>query len=138
MENLADSGPERNRLVTVSKPRSRSERPPDCHRCRGRSWWNGWRITFPLVATAVVAVVERWELPLARAKCSACQRAFTCYPEGVYPHRQYQLDPVAEVVAKVVLGDEAVAPVALQRLLRRRAGRQHRRADGAASTRRRR
>lgn len=109
MENLAEAGPQRNRLLTVSKPRSRAERPPDCRRCRRRCWWNGWRIVFPLVATAVATVVERWKLPLARAKCSVCLRAFTCYPEGFYPHRQYQLDPVAEVVAKGVLGEEPVA-----------------------------
>lgn len=112
MENLAEAEPQRNRLVTVLKPRSRAERPPDCRRCQGRSWWNGWRVIFPLVATAIAAVVERWELPLARAKCSACQRSFTCYPEGIYPYRQYQLDPVAEVVAKGVLGGQPVAPLA--------------------------
>jgi hypothetical protein len=57
--------------------------------------------------------VERRELPLARAKCSVCRRGFTCYPPGVYPRRQYQLDVVAEVVAAVAVGDETVAQAAV-------------------------
>jgi len=45
---------------------------------------------FPTVATLVAGIVERWELPLARAKCSSCKRAFTCYPPGIYPQRRYR------------------------------------------------
>ena len=45
-------------------------------------------------------------------KCSCCRRAFTCYPPGGYPQRQYQLDVVADVVAGVALGSEPTAQVA--------------------------
>jgi hypothetical protein len=55
---------------------------------------------------------ERW---LPRAKCTICHHSFTCYPPGHYPHRQYQLDVVGEVVAAIAIGGEvatkAVAPV---------------------------
>ena len=66
----------------------------------------------PVVATAVASVVERWLLVLPLGKCSCCRRAFTCYPPGFYPRRQYQLDVVADVVAAVALGGEPVADVA--------------------------
>jgi hypothetical protein len=56
--------------------------------------------------------VERWELPLARVKCSSCRHAFTCYPLGFYPRRQYQLDVVAEAVAAVAIGGESVESAA--------------------------
>jgi hypothetical protein len=62
-------------------------------------------VTFPVVALAVASVVERWQLALPLGKCSCCHRAFTCYPPGFYPRRQYQLDVVAEVVAGVALGE---------------------------------
>lgn len=52
--------------------------------------------------------VERWELPLARVRCSSCRHAFTCYPLGFYPRRQYQLDVVADAVAVVAIGGESV------------------------------
>lgn len=59
-------------------------------------------------AAGVAARVEQW---LARAKCSACRTSFTCYPEVLYPRRQYQLDVVAQVVAAVSLGEHS-APAA--------------------------
>ena len=64
----------------------------------------------PVIAdpSGAAARVERW---LARTKCSACLKSFTCLPEALYPRRQYQLDVVAQVVAAVSLGDES-APVA--------------------------
>ncbi|HTP51414.1 MAG TPA: hypothetical protein VMK42_12000 [Anaeromyxobacteraceae bacterium] len=65
-----------------------------------------------MVAGAIVGLVERWELPLARAKCSRCRHAFTCYPPGIYPRRQYQLDVVAEAAAAVSLGGESAAEAA--------------------------
>jgi hypothetical protein len=99
-------------LPLVVQQRHRSERPPPCSHCRAGAWWNGWRVVFPLVATAVARGVERWELPLPRAKCSSCRRGFTCYSPGFYPGRQYQLDVVADVVAAVAVGDESVAQAA--------------------------
>jgi hypothetical protein len=51
---------------------------------------------------------------LARAKCSLCRRCFTCYPDDLYPRRQFQLDVVAATVAEVSLGSVS-APVAAQR-----------------------
>jgi len=94
------------------KPRQRTERPPPCRRCQGRSWWNGWRVIFPVMAGALAGVAERWELPLPRAKCSQCKHGFTCYAPGVYPSRQYQLDVVAEAAAAVVLGERSAAQAA--------------------------
>lgn len=91
-------------LVTIAKPRERAERPPPCLLCHALSWWNGWRVVFPTVATLMSGVVERWELPLAKAKCSACKHGFTCYPQGIYPSRRYELDVVADVAADVALG----------------------------------
>jgi hypothetical protein len=66
---------------------------------------------FPVVASEA-RCVERWELPLARVRCSACLHAFTCYPLGFYPRRQYQLDVVAEAVAAVAIGGESVESTA--------------------------
>jgi hypothetical protein len=65
-----------------------------------------------VVATAAADVVERWQLALPLGKCSSCHRAFTCYPAGFYPRRQYQLDVVADVVAGVALGSAPVAHIA--------------------------
>ncbi len=56
------------------------------------------------MATVVAGVVERWELPLSKAKCSSCRHGFTCYPPGIYPRRRYQLDVVADVAAAVAIG----------------------------------
>src|SRR3990170_427998 len=93
--------------------RQRAERPPPCRRCRAASWWNGWRVVLLVAAGWVAGGVERQEQALARAKCSACRRGFTCYPPGVYPRRQYQLDVVAGAVAAVTLGDQAAATAAV-------------------------
>ena len=66
---------------------------------------------FPVMASDVLSV-ERWELLLARVKCSSCRRAFTCYPPGIYPRRQYQLDVVADAVAVVAIGGESAESAA--------------------------
>jgi len=55
------------------------------------------------------AGVERQARTLPRAKCSSCGRGFTCYPPGIYPRRQYQLDVVAAAVAAVEVGGESIA-----------------------------
>jgi hypothetical protein len=116
MSELLLGGTDRKRLSAslplLIQPRRREARPPPCGWCGAVSWWNGWRDTFPVVATAAVAVVERWQLPVPLGKCSCCHRAFTCYPPGFYPRRQYQLDVVADVVAGVALGGEPVVDVA--------------------------
>ena len=45
---------------------------------------------------------------LHRAQCKAgCPSFVETRPEGLYPHRQYQPDVVARVVAAVALGDES-------------------------------
>jgi hypothetical protein len=67
---------------------------------------------FPTVATLVAGIVERWELPLAKAKCSSCKHRFTCYPPGIYPQRRYQVDVVADVVAEVAIGGTSAARAA--------------------------
>jgi hypothetical protein len=61
--------------------------------------------------TAVGGGVEQAERSLARAKCTACRRSFTCYPGELYPRRQFQLDVLATAVAEVSLGG-ASAPAA--------------------------
>lgn len=68
----------------------------------------------PVIATEDGAAqrVEQW---LARARCSACRTSFTCYPDELYPRRQYQLDVVAQVVAEVSLGDQG-APAAAREI----------------------
>jgi hypothetical protein len=104
MADVPPAGSDRKPVIKITKDRQRAERPPPCRQCHARCWWNGWRVVFPTVATLVAGVVERWELSLARAKCSSCKGAFTCYPPGIYPCRRYQLDVVADVVADVALG----------------------------------
>jgi hypothetical protein len=88
----------------------RPSRPPSSPCCAGPAWWNGRRLTHPVVA-ATGGGVERDERSLRRAKCSACRRSFTCYPSELYPRRQFQLDVVAVAVAEVSIGG-ASAPVA--------------------------
>lgn len=109
---MADVPPTGSDSKPLAKDRRRAERSPACRRCGARSWWNGWRVVFPTVATFVAGIVEHWELPLARAKCSSCKRGFTCYPAGIYPGRRYQLDVVADVAADVALGGKSAARAA--------------------------
>jgi len=101
-------------LPLIVEPRRRDARPPPCRSCDGAAWWNGWRVTHPVVAASTDAV-ERHELVLPRAKCSCCRLGFTCYPPGVYPRRQYQLDVIADAVAAVAIGGELVAVAAATR-----------------------
>lgn len=84
--------------------RAHKGRPPDCKRCAASTWWNGWRLVFPVVEETEGALrrVECW---LEKAKCSACHRGCCIYPPGHYPRRQYQLDPVAKVVAADAMGE---------------------------------
>jgi len=65
-----------------------------------------------VVVGVVAGSVERVARWLSRSKCSSCARSVTCYPKEHYPHRQYQLDVVAEVVAAVAIGCESVTKVA--------------------------
>jgi len=77
-------------------------RPRTCPRCGGATWWDGWRRTFPVLDGG------RVEMLLHRAQCKAgCPSFVETRPEGLYPHRQYQPDVVARVVAAVALGDES-------------------------------
>lgn len=112
MADLPPSGSERKPIIKIAKDRQRAERPPACGHCHARSWWNGWRVVLTTVATLVAGIVEQWELPLAKAKCSSCKQGFTCYPPGIYPCRRYQLDVVADVVAEVALGGVSAARAA--------------------------
>jgi hypothetical protein len=115
MADVPPTEPDRKSpLIKITKERQRAERPPPCDRCRARSWWNGWRVVFPTVATLVAGIAELWELPLAKAKCSSCKHGFTCYPPGIYPRRRYQLDVVADVAAGVALGGAGAAGAAAQ------------------------
>jgi len=85
--------------------RERPERPPPCPLCQSASWWNGWRLVFPMLRRLFDGAVERGEQWLARTKCSLCRHASTLYPPGLYPRRQYQLDVVADVVATMAFGE---------------------------------
>lgn len=54
--------------------------------------------------------MERW---LPRAQCKrGCPSFVHERPGELYPHRQYQLDVVADVVGAIALGDEAPAKAA--------------------------
>jgi hypothetical protein len=113
MTDVPPTGSDRKSpLNKITKERERAERPPPCGQCRAASWWNGWRVVFPTVATLVAGIVERWELPLAKAKCCSCKHGFTCYPPGIYPRRRYQLDVVADVAGAVALGGASAARAA--------------------------
>ncbi len=113
MADVPPTEPDRKSpLIRIPKERQRAERPPPCARCRARSWWNGWRVVFPTVTTLVAGMLEQWELPLAKAKCSSCRHGFTCYPRGIYPRRRYQLDVVADVTASVAFGGSGAARAA--------------------------
>lgn len=113
MADVPPTGSDCKPLTKITKERQRAERPPPCERCRARSWWNGWRVVFTTVATLVAGIVEQWELPLAKARCSSCKHGFTCRPPGIYPQRRYQLDVVADVAGTVVLGGASAARAAL-------------------------
>jgi hypothetical protein len=97
---------------TIAMPRERPARPPACRVCDAPSWWNGWRVVFPVVLHALSKVVGRCEWPLALAKCSRCRRGFTCYPPQLYPRRQYALDAVALVVSAAAVGGRSFAEAA--------------------------
>jgi len=113
MPDVAADERQRNPVSpTTLRPKERPDRPPPCRLCKGPAWWNGWRVVFPVVAGLVAGVLERWELALPVAKCARCRHAFTCYPDGIYPRRQYQLDVVAGAVAAVVLGGTSMAETA--------------------------
>lgn len=76
-------------------------RPRPCPRCGGATWWDGWRRTFPVLDGG------RVETRLHRAQCKrGCPSFVESRPDGLYPHRQYQPDVVARVVAAVALGNE--------------------------------
>jgi hypothetical protein len=90
----------------------RPAHPAACRLCGAASWWNGWRLVFVVVAGVVAGSVERVARWLSRSKCSSCARSVTCYPAEHYPHRQYQLDVVAEVVAAVAIGGESAGEAA--------------------------
>lgn len=98
-------------LPLIIEPRRRQARPPPCRSCSGPAWWNGWRVTYPVVASSTDSVT-RLELAVPRAKCSSCRLGFTCYPPGFYPRRQYQLDVVADVAAAVAVGGASAADTA--------------------------
>lgn len=113
MSDVLRSGDAR-KLVSLSlvvEPAVRAGRPPPCARCEAACWWNGWRVTRPVVVTSA-GEVERRELSLPRSKCGRCKVSVTCYPPGVYPRRQYQLDIVASVVAAVEVGGETAGAAA--------------------------
>src|SRR5579859_1677693 len=87
--------------------RTRAARPPPCEGCGGITWWNGWRQVFPQLTTGRI---EMW-LPKVRCKAGTCSDSVV-RPKDFYPHRRYQPDVVADVVAAVALGGEVPAKAA--------------------------
>jgi hypothetical protein len=110
MTNTELSAQSSNRKV-VARP-ERTGRPPPSRCCDARSWWNGWRLVFSVVKDVVTGRIESCERWLTLGKCTKCKQGFTCYPDDQYPHRQYQLDVVADVVAGVALGGESLKQAA--------------------------
>lgn len=100
-----------NQAVPVLPERRRPARPPSCRLCGARCWWNGWRLTRPVLVgeDGAIVRVEHW---VPRATCSLCPRGFTCHPEPLYPRRQYQLDVVARVVAAMAVGEMGTSSAA--------------------------
>lgn len=92
--------------------RSRPARPPPCPKCKAESWWNGWRLANAVAKTALDEVCRRIGCWLSRAKCASCRHGFTLYPADFYPHRQFQIDVVADVTAAIALGAEVPAQAA--------------------------
>jgi hypothetical protein len=96
MSDVLLSGADRKRLSVslpfLIQPRQRDARPPPCGRCGGTPWWNGWRETFPVVATAAAAVVERWQLALPWVSARAASRPLPGNDRGrtVEAHRDGQ------------------------------------------------
>lgn len=97
-------------LPEAAAPRTRptrSGRPSNCPDCGGACWWDGWRQVFPRL---LEGRSEQW---LTRAQCKrGCPSFVDGWPGELYPHRQYQPDVVAGVVAAVALGDETPASAA--------------------------
>jgi hypothetical protein len=102
---IADDDAARVTDPEVPRPQ-RTGRPSPCRHCGAATWWNGWRLVFSVVVAAATGSTERLARWLARGKCSSCKRAFTCYPDDQYPHRQYQLDAVAKVASAMAVGGE--------------------------------
>lgn len=90
----------------------RTGRPQRSRCCDSAAWWNGWRQVFLVVKDATTGETERRAQWRCLGKCLNCKRGFTCYPDDQYPHRQYQLDVVAEVVAAVAMGGESLGQAA--------------------------
>lgn len=90
----------------------RTGRPKSSPCCNARSWWNGWRQVFSVGKDAATGQIVRCGRWLGLGKCTQCRHGFTCYPDEQYPHRQYQLDVVAEVVAGVAIGGETLSQAA--------------------------
>lgn len=89
-------------LQLVVEPRRREARPPPCRSCCGPAWWNGWRVTYPVVASSADSVARR-ELPPARSAPAAASVS-RAIRRAFYPRWEYQLDVVANAVAAVALG----------------------------------
>jgi hypothetical protein len=68
-----------------------SRLPDECPFCSNpRVWLDGVRIVYSLVL--VDDTVRRFDdgLELQRAVCAACHKAWTLYPEPLYPHRSFE------------------------------------------------
>ena len=77
-----------------------------------RSWWNGKRRVLIVVPTHDGASVVSEMRDRSRGKCTACRHGFTVYAAGDYPHRVYQPDVVAHVVAAHAIGAQGAAAAA--------------------------
>ncbi len=77
-----------------------------------RSWWDGKRRVLIVVPAQDGKAVASEVRDRARGKCTACRHGFTVYAAGDYPHRVYQPDVVAHVVAAHTIGAQGAAAAA--------------------------
>jgi hypothetical protein len=102
-----DRDPEGEQTTSARSRKAREERPPPCPLCaHPRCWWNGSRCVHVVIKDGDTA--KRCEVTRARSKCVKCRESSTIYEPSEYPHRQYQLDVVADVAAARAIGGATV------------------------------
>jgi hypothetical protein len=87
--------------------RKKALRPDPCRVCGSSSWWNGGRLVAEVIHELGQGVRRVIDVLRPRARCSdrrCAAGSWTIYPADAYPHRSYQLDVVASVVAEVCVG----------------------------------
>ena len=92
------------------------ERPRSCLYCgHARVWWNGWWTRTATVWQPDGAVWVK-PFPVRRVKCAACLKSWGLRPPGVFPHRHFQLDTIAEAEQRWLFEPEASLSTAAARV----------------------